>query len=195
MALTSARSGGGEGRPHKSLMKPPNRLANNRPTLPPFSFISQTKKKKSLNKWIYSTCFGTSKYPGCPLQISFTLHQNVILVPSGLWASWICSCTTRHVPTAQTAAAATDQEVPLSMVGSLDARAGYIPEFCVGRMGIMFKEALRVIRRAIWQFPCNSCLPLKSTTDCTFMPHKTRMLRPNPQSHGIRRCGLWELLQ
>lgn len=53
------------------------------------------------------------------------------------------------MPTAQTAAAATDQEVPLSMVGSLDARAGYIPEFFVGRIGIMFKEALRVIRRAI----------------------------------------------
>jgi len=34
-------------------------------------------------------------------------------------------------------------------VGSLDARASYVPEFCVGRMGIMFKGALRIIRRAI----------------------------------------------
>lgn len=47
--------------------------------------------------------------------------------------------------TAQVDATGTDQEVPLSMVGSLDA----IPEFCVGRMGIMFKEALRIIRRTM----------------------------------------------
>jgi len=53
------------------------------------------------------------------------------------------------VPTAQKDAAGTDQEGPLSMVRSLDARASYVPEFCVGRMGIMFKGALRIIRRAI----------------------------------------------
>jgi len=50
LALTSASLRGGEARPHKSLVKLLDRLANNRPTFPPSSFISQTLKKIFLNK-------------------------------------------------------------------------------------------------------------------------------------------------
>lgn len=87
------------------------------------------------------------------LKISRLFPENLLYLspechPCSQWSLSFLnrSSTTRHVSTAQTDATGTDQEVPLSMVGSLDARASYIPKFCVGRMGIMFKEALRIIR-------------------------------------------------